>query len=358
MAFPQLAQRMNDLVAPLFDRRRLFDALNALALLDENRVDTTLAELALAHRRSRPGAGGPPREPPLSLRGLFARFIGHYREEQVATRRNVRRTMLALCRALGPEMPVETIRTEDVAGALARFSNTRTYNGHVGNFVAALRWAKRAGLVRTGLDETVRRRAEVYREPRFFPPDKVERVFRIAERHPGRITTAAGMRLSLGFFAGVRTVEIERARWEDLDLDAGVLRIPRPKGYTNGMRPRLVELEPNAVAWMRKWKEWTRRRRNGAEPVGAIVPQPARFAEWKRRFLEAEGLSWGRDESQNVMRHTYATMHVGAFRNAGATALNMGHVRGTWMLERHYRGLVTKEVADAYWKIGPTATRP
>ena len=53
------------------------------------------------------------------------------------------------------------------------------------------------------------------------------------------------------------------------------------------------------------------------------------------------------------MRHTYATMHVGAFRDAAATALNLGHGRSTAMLEQHYRGLVAKDVAERYWTIYP-----
>ena len=52
-------------------------------------------------------------------------------------------------------------------------------------------------------------------------------------------------------------------------------------------------------------------------------------------------------------RHTYATMHVGAFRNAASTALNMGHGHSTDMLEKHYRGLVPKTVAQRYWTIFP-----
>ena len=62
----------------------------------------------------------------------------------------------------------------------------------------------------------------------------------------------------------------------------------------------------------------------------------------------------GNCRSGNVMRHTYATMHVAAFRDAAATALNLGHAGGTELLERHYRGIVPKAVADAYWRILPS----
>ena len=49
-----------------------------------------------------------------------------------------------------------------------------------------------------------------------------------------------------------------------------------------------------------------------------------------------------------------AGMHVAAFRDAAATALNLGHARGTAVLERHYRGLATRAEGEAYWRILPS----
>ena len=131
-----------------------------------------------------------------------------------------------------------------------------------------------------------------------------------------------------------------------------MLRVPRPKGFTSGHKPRLVELEPCAVAWMRRWRDWLVAA--GGRAAGPVVDNPRRLALWKARRLAPAGDSWGNDAAHNVMRHTYATMHVAAFRDAAATALNLGHAGGTELLERHYRGVVPKAVADAYWRILPS----
>ena len=350
LAFPQLEERIGAAVATLFGRRRLFDALNALALLDEAHSDTSLTELALAWRRDAAKIAG---RPALSLREFFDRFLARYREEQTATRSHMRWMVRAMCRALGPAMPVSALRREDVLGALEPFRSARSWNGLLADVVTAIRWGNREGLCDLPFVATLKARPVEFREPSWFPPDKVERILRMAEAHPGDHRAAAGMRLSLGFFAGVRSVEAERASWEDLDLDGAVLRIPRPKGYTNGMKPRIVELEGNAVAWLRRWRRWTQGRRRGRSPHGPVVPRPPLFSEWKKAWLAPAGLSWGRDEDANVMRHTYATMHVGAFRDAAATALNLGHGHSTAMLEQHYRGLVAKDVAEKYWTIMP-----
>ena len=352
-AFPQLEGRIAEAMAPLADRRRLFDALHALSLLDAARCDTTLSELALAHRRARESGAEPGRTPPIGLREFFERFHDHYRKEQSATRSGVRWAARILCRALGPAMPMEALSAGDVLAAAEPIRATRTYNGFVKLVGTALRWGNREGLVDLPFADSLKRRPEPFREPVFFAPEKVERIFRVAEAEPGSHFAAAGLRLTLGFFAGVRSVEIERAVWEDLNLDEGVLRIPRPKGWTNGQKPRLVELERNAVAWLRRWRRWTTGQRRGRVPHGPIVPRPQLFTAWKGAHLAPAGLSWDNDTDHNVMRHTYATMHVGAFRNAASTALNMGHGQSTDMLEKHYRGLVPKTIAQRYWTIFP-----
>jgi integrase len=191
-----------------------------------------------------------------------------------------------------------------------------------------------------------------WREPAWFAPEQVERILRTAEAHPGPAEAGIGAYLALGFLAGVRTAEILRARWEDRDLEGGVLRIPQPKGVTRGRRPRLVELEPSAVAWLRNWRDWTAEHRGGVA-AGRIVRDEHGIRDWKaRRFARTD--AWRRGAAQNVARHTYATMHVAAFRNAAATALNLGHGSSTEMLERHYRGLVPRSVAEAYWRILPS----
>ena len=51
ITFQEAGARVGEALATVLDRRRLFDALNALALLDENQEETTLSELALEWRR-------------------------------------------------------------------------------------------------------------------------------------------------------------------------------------------------------------------------------------------------------------------------------------------------------------------
>lgn len=182
----------------------------------------------------------------------------------------------------------------------------------------------------------------------FFPPCKVEAIMRRVESSPP--SSGAGVYFALGFFAGVRTAEIMRMEWADVNMDEGYVRVALPKGITNGARPRIVELERCAVEWLRLF----RHAGNGAPRSGALVHDTHLITDWKRRHLEPDGLSWGNDSFRNVMRHTYATMHVAAFRDPPATALNMGHAHASAVLERHYVGLATRSEGEAHWRIFPS----
>ena len=52
------------------------------------------------------------------------------------------------------------------------------------------------------------------------------------------------------------------------------------------------------------------------------------------------------------MRHTYASYHLAYHGSPDRTAHELGH-RDTNMLYKHYRQLVTKDEAEAFWAIKP-----
>ena len=340
---------LDALLARYASRPGLLDALHAMAVLDAEAGAPTLTELALAHLRSRRGRAR--LRAPIPLGELFDRRIAAYAPAQTRSREALLRARTFLCRRLGADTPADAVTRADLEAALAAYRSPVSRNSLLCRLRLLFRWAVRERLLDSAPTDGIAPARVDWREPAFLPPDRVERILRAAEAHPGPREAAVGAFLALGFLCGVRTVEIHRARWEDVDLDAALLRIPRPKGFTAGRKPRLVELEPCAVAWLRRWREWA-----GSPASGPVVPNPRRLSLWKARHLAPAGLSWGRGGTGNAMRHTYATMHVGAFRDAAATALNLGHRRGTDLLERHYRGLVPRAVAETYWRILPSAS--
>ena len=345
-SFKASVVRLDALLARYASRPGLLDALNARTILGDGAAAPTLTELALEHLRRERGRGRA--APPLTVDELFALRIESFAPVQKRTIQSTGVARRFFRRALGADTPVAELSREDVLRALDRHRHPRTWNAYFTLLRSACNWAVKRKLIDASPMDGLRPKRIDWKEPVFLPPDRVERIFRTAEAHPGAVESGVGACLALGFLAGVRTAEILRARWEDLDLDGAVLRIPLPKGFTRGRKPRLVELEPGAVAWLRLWRDWTAAHAGAA--AGRIVRDEHELRNWKALRLAPSGLSW----TDNAARHTYATMHVGAFRNAAATALNLGHLRGTDLLDRHYRGLVPQAVAKTYWRILPS----
>ena len=60
------------------------------------------------------------------------------------------------------------------------------------------------------------------------------------------------------------------------------------------------------------------------------------------------------DWPSNVLRHSFASYHLAHFKNAAATAAELGHTSPV-MLYKHYRELVRPDVASQWWQVTPPA---
>lgn len=128
---------------------------------------------------------------------------------------------------------------------------------------------------------------------------EVRRLMRTTMWRPGSLRVAPGAYLTLGLFVGLHTIEIERARWEDVEWATATIRIPKPEGHTDELGPKTVQLKPLARKWLRLWYEWAETE-NGP-PTGPIVPQPRRFLDWRRRERWLRERDWPYD----ILRITY-----------------------------------------------------
>ena len=160
--------------------------------------------------------------------------------------------------------------------------------------------------------------------PAIFTPSEAQKLLLTAfKTDPGMIPY-----LAIGLFAGVRPLEIQRLQQQDFTEQ--YIEITAAKAKTR--KRRLVRLSNNLKGWLR---------------LGGDLPpinKPKRLSS----ILQKAGLEWKPD----IMRHSYASYHLAFHQSADKTALEMGH-RDTQMLFRHYRELVTKEEAQAYWTIEP-----
>lgn len=143
---------------------------------------------------------------------------------------------------------------------------------------------------------------------------------------------------AIGAFAGLRSAEIERLDWREVDLDSGLIEVKAAKSKTASRR--IVTMLPN----LQRWLEPYRIRRGGICPAGL------------RKKLEADRAKAGLLENwpNNALRHSFGSYHLAQFKDAAALALQMGN--SPTIIFRHYRELVKPKDAAKYWEIMPQVT--
>jgi integrase len=177
-----------------------------------------------------------------------------------------------------------------------------------------------------------------------------------AEQMKALLTAARGdfdvlATLAIGGFAGVRPEEIKRLKWSAIDLGRSV--IDCGSEVTKTASHRYVKIETVLAAWLAL---------DPLLPVRISQGSLIQGENFRRRFDEirkaagfsvrgSEGVPWPHD----ALRHSFGSYHLGQFKNAANTALEMGH-QGTAMLFANYRSRVGVEEAAAWWTLMPEAT--
>jgi integrase len=144
--------------------------------------------------------------------------------------------------------------------------------------------------------------------------------------------------LLLGGFAGLRTEEVSRMTWDNLNTESGQIHVP-PGAMkdSGGYDQRIVDFtEP-----LNRRKEWL------AKQSGKIIPVASETLHTHRRRACLPVLEEWPD---NSLRHSFATYHLGRAKNAGLTAYQMGHTSSA-MVQRVYSVPATLADWQAWWNL-------
>jgi integrase len=142
--------------------------------------------------------------------------------------------------------------------------------------------------------------------------------------------------LAIGLFAGLRRAELERLEWSEVDFESGLIKVTAEK--SKSARQRYVAIQPN----LREWLLPLRKHR------GRVI----RSLNFRRAFDRARDAAEIQDWPDNALRHSFASYHLAHFKNAAATALELGH-HDSRVTFAHYRELVKPRDAEQYWNIRP-----
>ncbi len=140
---------------------------------------------------------------------------------------------------------------------------------------------------------------------------------------------------ALRMFAGLRTAEAQKMRWEWIDFKNRRITVPAEICKTRDAWVILPEFLPETVF---RWLEPFREKKGAIKaPCNRQMAKVAKSCAWK----------------PNVLRHTFATMHVAFYQDEGKTILATRHTNIA-TLRANYRGVnQTLKDAEKYFALRP-----
>ena len=230
---------------------------------------------------------------------------------------------------------VNAITPDDVA---AFFDGLKLSPRSHNNFLSALRtffrFAQKHDWLSKEVDllSRVERRSEKRSPVEIFTPSEIAGMLKGASHEVAPC-------IALAAFAGLRSAEIQRLSWSDIERRPGFIEVAADKAKT--ATRRIVPIADNLSKWLAIAP------RNGA----CVWPHKAknRFFEAMRRVALNARIKW----KQNGLRHSFISYRLALLQDVNRVALEAGN--SPQMIFRHYRELVTPHEAKTWFAIVPEA---
>ena len=154
----------------------------------------------------------------------------------------------------------------------------------------------------------------------------------------------------MGAFAGLRSAEIERLEWSDIDLAGRHIVIGASKAKTASRR--VVPITDNLAAWLAAYagmqgNVWM----GGHDEFYEVQQETAAATEVKadpEKGIKGEKpVKW----KANALRHSYASYRFAQTGDAGRVAGELGNSAS--VVHRHYRELVKPADAERWFAVKP-----
>jgi len=179
-----------------------------------------------------------------------------------------------------------------------------------------------------------------------FTPEEITRL--LFKASPGFLPCIA-----IGAFAGLRSAEIERLEWSDIDLAGGHITVGADKAKTASRR--VVPICANLGAWLapyagRQGNVWNGGHDEFYDAQQNTAAATAVKAEAEKGITEQKPVKW----KANALRHSYASYRFAQTGDAGRVAGELGNSAA--VVHKHYRELV--KPADAVKYFGVTPEQP
>jgi integrase len=144
--------------------------------------------------------------------------------------------------------------------------------------------------------------------------------------------------LALGAFTGIRSAELLRLEWSEVNFEKGHIEVKARKAKT--ATRRLVPIQPNLMRWLAPHRGDSGKLFRSRRVVDAAIA-----------FAKRQGIAW----TANVLRHSYASYRLSILPDAARVALELGNSPAK--LFSNYRELDRENHAPAWFSIEPKRSR-
>lgn len=156
--------------------------------------------------------------------------------------------------------------------------------------------------------------------------------------------------LAVGAFAGLRSAELERLEWSDIDLTAKHIVLAASKSKTASRR--IVPIADNLAQWLQPYgnkqgKVWTGTHDEFYDAQQTIAAATEVKADEEKNIKAARPVVW----KQNGLRHSYASYRFAQTSDAGRVAGELGNSAS--VVHRHYRELTKPADAEKWFAVRP-----
>lgn len=144
--------------------------------------------------------------------------------------------------------------------------------------------------------------------------------------------------VALSAFGGLRSAEVERLEWTDIDLAGRCIVIGATKAKTASRR--IVPIHDALAAWLAPYAGQTGPVWKGTHDA---------FYDAQQSTAKAAGVRW----KPNALRHGYASARFALTGDAGRVAGELGNSAA--VVHRHYRELMKSAEAQRWFAVRPEA---
>lgn len=264
----------------------------------------------------------------------------------------------SFARWVDPEIPAHEItpaQVKDWLGAQGWAPKTR--NVYLGDLRTVFEWARENGVVSSNPCRAVKRATIEDAEIEILSPHECGRLLVRASRSPrrgyfcGEDFSPLLPYVVLGLFCGIRPEELQRMRWDEVDIEEKTAIVMGRSAKTR--QRRVVDISANAAKWLELIPARERQGKITAPNFRRKWIRLRRAAGFRVKLKE-EATAPGklRPWPHDALRHTFATMHYAYHRNEMLLQTQMGHSSGA-MLFQHYRAVASKRVASTFWSLTP-----